>query len=76
MLAAPRPSRLLLAYIITGFAFSAGLGVVVVILLSGWTGPEAPDEVRSQVHYVAQRPAGFGAAREVCEFILRHRQAP
>ena len=36
--------------------------------------PEAPDEVRSQVHYVAQRPAGFGAAREVCEFILRHRQ--
>jgi hypothetical protein len=22
---------------------------------------------------VAQRPAGFGAAREVCEFILRHR---
>ncbi|OJT18829.1 3-deoxy-D-manno-octulosonate 8-phosphate phosphatase [Archangium sp. Cb G35] len=38
--------------------------------------PEAPDEVRSQVHYVAQRQAGFGAAREVCEFILRHRQAP
>ena len=38
--------------------------------------PESPDEVRAQVHYVAQRPAGFGAAREVCEFILRHRQAP
>ena len=38
--------------------------------------PESPDEVRSQVHYVAQRPAGFGAAREVCEFILRHRQGP
>lgn len=35
--------------------------------------PEAPDEVRARVHYVAQRPAGFGAAREVCEFILRHR---
>jgi 3-deoxy-D-manno-octulosonate 8-phosphate phosphatase (KDO 8-P phosphatase) len=35
--------------------------------------PEAPDEVRAQVHYVAQRPAGGGAAREVCEFILRHR---
>ena len=35
--------------------------------------PEAPDEVRAQVHYVAQKPAGFGAAREVCEFILRHR---
>jgi tellurite resistance protein TehA-like permease len=47
MLAAARPSRLLLPYIITGFAFSAGIGVVVVILLSGWTGPEAPDEVRA-----------------------------
>ena len=35
--------------------------------------PEAPDEVRAAVHYVAQRPAVFGAAREVCELILRHR---
>ena len=35
--------------------------------------PEAPDEVRSQVHYVANKPAGLGAGREVCEFILRHR---
>ena len=35
--------------------------------------PEAPDEVRSAVHYVANRPAGAGAAREVSEFILRHR---
>lgn len=36
--------------------------------------PEAPDEVRAAVHYVAQKAAGFGAAREVCEFILRHRR--
>ena len=36
--------------------------------------PEAPDEVRAAVHYVAQRPAGFGAAREVCEFVLRQRR--
>jgi 3-deoxy-D-manno-octulosonate 8-phosphate phosphatase (KDO 8-P phosphatase) len=36
--------------------------------------PEAPDEVRAAVHYVAQRPAGNGAAREVCEFILKHRK--
>jgi 3-deoxy-D-manno-octulosonate 8-phosphate phosphatase (KDO 8-P phosphatase) len=35
--------------------------------------PEAPEEVRAAVHYVAQKPAGMGAAREVCEFILRHR---
>ena len=38
--------------------------------------PESPDEVRAAVHYVAQKPAGFGAAREVCEFILRHRAPP
>ncbi|MBI3184485.1 MAG: 3-deoxy-D-manno-octulosonate 8-phosphate phosphatase [Myxococcales bacterium] len=36
--------------------------------------PEAPEEVRSAVHYVAHKPAGAGAAREVCEFILRHRK--
>ena len=36
--------------------------------------PEAPDEVRAAVHFVSQRPAGLGAAREVCEFILRHRK--
>ena len=35
--------------------------------------PEAPDEVRGAVHYVAHKPAGNGAAREVCEFILKHR---
>lgn len=38
--------------------------------------PESVDEVRAAVHYVAQKPAGMGAAREVCEFILRHRVAP
>ena len=52
MLAAARPARLLLAYIIAGFAFSAGIGVVVVILLSGWTGPEAQDEVRAVIGIV------------------------
>src|SRR5256714_3580193 len=36
--------------------------------------PEAPDEVRAAVHYVARRPAGNGAAREVCELILEHRK--
>jgi len=35
--------------------------------------PESPEEVRSAVHYVANKPAGAGAAREVSEFILRHR---
>ncbi|MEN9796872.1 MAG: hypothetical protein RL653_568 [Pseudomonadota bacterium] len=35
--------------------------------------PEAPDEVRAAVDYVAVKPAGFGAAREVCDLVLRHR---
>jgi 3-deoxy-D-manno-octulosonate 8-phosphate phosphatase (KDO 8-P phosphatase) len=32
---------------------------------------EAPEQVRSRVHYVASAGAGYGAAREVCEFILQ-----
>lgn len=31
---------------------------------------EAPEDVRRRVHYIASAPAGHGAAREVCEFIL------
>jgi len=32
---------------------------------------EAPEEVRSRAHYVARAPAGRGAAREVCELVMR-----
>jgi 3-deoxy-D-manno-octulosonate 8-phosphate phosphatase (KDO 8-P phosphatase) len=32
---------------------------------------EAPQAVRSRVHYVASAAAGRGAAREVCEFVMR-----
>lgn len=32
---------------------------------------DAPEAVRRRVHYVASTPAGHGAAREVCEFIMR-----
>lgn len=35
------------------------------------TVPGAPEEVRRRVHYVATSPAGGGAAREVCEFVMR-----
>src|SRR4051812_10299160 len=31
---------------------------------------EAPEPVRHRAHYIASAPAGHGAAREVCEFIL------
>lgn len=32
---------------------------------------QAHDLVRANVHYVTQAPAGGGAAREACEFVLR-----
>ncbi len=32
---------------------------------------EAPEAVRSRAHYVAVAPAGRGAAREVCELVMR-----
>jgi 3-deoxy-D-manno-octulosonate 8-phosphate phosphatase (KDO 8-P phosphatase) len=34
------------------------------------TVPEAPEAVRARVHYVSRRPAGRGAARELCEVVL------
>jgi 3-deoxy-D-manno-octulosonate 8-phosphate phosphatase (KDO 8-P phosphatase) len=33
--------------------------------------PEAPQAVRQQAHYVTQAPGGRGAARELCELIMR-----
>jgi 3-deoxy-D-manno-octulosonate 8-phosphate phosphatase (KDO 8-P phosphatase) len=35
------------------------------------TTPQAPEEVRKRVHYVSASPAGGGAAREVCEYVMR-----
>jgi 3-deoxy-D-manno-octulosonate 8-phosphate phosphatase (KDO 8-P phosphatase) len=32
---------------------------------------EAHELVRAQAHYIAGAPAGAGAAREVCEFVMR-----
>jgi 3-deoxy-D-manno-octulosonate 8-phosphate phosphatase (KDO 8-P phosphatase) len=32
---------------------------------------EAPAVVRERVHYVASTAAGYGAAREACEFVMR-----
>ncbi len=35
--------------------------------------PDAPEIVRSHVHYVTATPGGRGAAREACEFLMRAR---
>jgi len=32
---------------------------------------EAREEVRASAHYIASTPAGYGAAREVCEYVMR-----
>lgn len=32
---------------------------------------EAPQAVRQRVHYVCESPAGAGAAREICELLMR-----
>jgi 3-deoxy-D-manno-octulosonate 8-phosphate phosphatase (KDO 8-P phosphatase) len=34
---------------------------------------EAPEAVRSRVHYVAEAPAGRGAVRELCDMLVRAR---
>lgn len=37
---------------------------------------EAPGPVRLQAHWVASRPAGFGAARELSDWLLSHASQP
>lgn len=37
------------------------------------TVPDAVDEVRAVAHYVAKRPGGDGAVRELCDLIRGHR---
>ena len=48
-----------------------------VLLRCGFaaTVPEAPEAVRTRVHYVSRASGGRGAAREVCELILRAKGA-
>lgn len=52
MLSAARPTRLLTAYIVAGFVFSAGIGIVLVILLGLSAGPRARDEVRAVIPFI------------------------
>ena len=52
MLSAARPTRLLTAYVATGFVVSTGIGIVLVILLGIAAGPRAPEEVRAVIPFV------------------------
>lgn len=49
MLSSTRSTRLLTAYIVAGFVFSAGIGIVLVIVLGVLAGPRAPNEVRAAI---------------------------
>ena len=51
MLSAARPTRLLTAYVATGFVVSAGIGIVLVILLGIAAGPRAAEEVRAVIPF-------------------------
>jgi hypothetical protein len=52
ILSAPRPARLLTAYIVAGFAFSAAVGIVLVVLLGVSAGPQGPQDVRAVIAFV------------------------
>src|SRR4051794_23805417 len=52
MLSAARPARLLTAYIVAGFAFSAAVGVVLVTVLGVSSGPQGPEDVRAVIAFV------------------------
>ena len=52
LLSTARPTRLLVAYIVTGFVFSAGVGIALVALLGVSAGPRASDEVRTVIDIV------------------------
>ena len=43
---------MLTAYVVAGFVFSAGIGMVLVTLLGITGGPRAPDEVRAAIPFI------------------------
>src|SRR4051794_515192 len=49
MLSTARATRLLTAYIVAGFVFSAAIGIVLVTVLGVSTAPPAQDEVRAVI---------------------------
>jgi len=52
MLSTARPTRLLTAYIVAGFVFSAAIGIVLVTLLGVSTAPRAREEVRAVIAFI------------------------
>jgi hypothetical protein len=74
MLSAARPARLLAAYIVAGFAFSAAVGIVLVILVGVPAGPQGPEDVRAVIAFVLAAISLGYAAGLLVERLLRPRR--
>jgi hypothetical protein len=74
MLSAARPVRLLAAYIVAGFAFSAAVGIVLVILVGVPAGPQGPENVRAVIAFVLAAISLGYAAGLLVERMLRPRR--
>ncbi|HUJ88174.1 MAG TPA: HAD family hydrolase [Burkholderiales bacterium] len=58
----------------TGYAGDDVMDLPVLVRCGLACAPrEAPQSVRQRVHYVCESPAGAGAVREICEFVMRAR---
>ena len=57
---------MLTAYVVAGFVFSAGIGIMLVILLGLSAGPRAPGKVRAVIPFMlgAVSP-GYAAAQRM-----------
>ena len=67
--------RMGLAAEATGFMGDELVDVPVLVRCGFACAPHAaPEAVRKRVHYVPATPAGAGAAREVCEFVMRSQE--
>lgn len=74
MLSAARPARLLAAYTVAGFAFSAAVGIVLVILVGVPAGPQGPEDVRAVIAFVLAAISLGYAAGLLVERVLRPRR--
>lgn len=74
MLSAARPARLPAAYVAAGFAFSAAVGIVLVVVLGVSAGPQGPEDVRAVIAFIlAAISLGYAAGRLV-EWVPRPRR--
>ena len=74
MLSATRPARLLTAYVVAGFVFSAAVGIVLVVLLGVSAGPHGPEDVRAVIAFILAVISFGYAAGLLVEWVPRPRR--